>query len=115
MSSSEWPPASEIANRASVGEDAYVREGWTHRDERYRSLPVFMARGVACEFDLMTPAAMARSPFYQELLRPGASMVPRGEGRRRRGCVGSSLQRRAGQGPFSPQELEPLAALSRRL
>jgi hypothetical protein len=50
--------------------DAYIRQDWVHRDERYRSLPVFMRRGVACEFDFTTPEAMARSPFYQELLRP---------------------------------------------
>ena len=50
--------------------DAYVRQNWVHRDERYRSLPVFMRRGGACEFDFTTPEAMAHSPFYQELLRP---------------------------------------------
>jgi hypothetical protein len=42
--------------------DAYVRQDWVHRDERYRSLPVFMRRGVACEFDFTTPEAMSRSP-----------------------------------------------------
>src|ERR1700721_1512708 len=51
--------------------DAYVRGEWAHKDERYRSLPVFMHRGVSCEFDSTTPEAMARSPFYQ-----GASSPP---------------------------------------
>jgi DNA-binding CsgD family transcriptional regulator len=96
--------------------DAYVREGWAHRDERYRSLPVFMRLGVACEFDFTTPEAMARSPFYQELLRPQGlqwfAAVKVGGGA---DVWGLSLQRSAEQGPFSPQELERFAALSRRL
>ena len=96
--------------------DAYVRLGWAHRDERYRSLPVFMRRGVACEFDFTTPDAMARSPFYQELPRPQGlqwfAAVKVGQGL---DIWGLSLQRSAGQGPFSPQELDRLAELSRRL
>jgi DNA-binding CsgD family transcriptional regulator len=96
--------------------DAYVRLGWAHRDERYRSLPVFMRRGVACEFDFTTPEAMARSPFYQELLRPEGlqwfAAVKVGQGP---DIWGLSLQRSAGQGPFSPPELDRLAELSRRL
>jgi hypothetical protein len=96
--------------------DAYVRGDWAHKDERYRSLPVFMRRGVSCEFDFTTPEAMARSPFYQELLRP--------QGLEWFGVVkvggntdiwGLSLQRSPVQGPFSPHELGGLAALSRRL
>lgn len=96
--------------------DAYVRQDWAHRDERYRSLPVFMRRGVACEFDFTTPEAMARSPFYQELLRPKGlqwfAVVKVGEGA---DIWGLSIQRTAEQGPFSPREIERLAALSRRL
>jgi PAS domain-containing protein len=96
--------------------DAYVRQDWVHRDERYRSLPVFMRRGVACEFDFTTPEAMARSPFYQELLRPQGlewfAAVKAGEGL---DVWGLSLQRSLEQGPFSPQELDRLAELSRRL
>jgi DNA-binding CsgD family transcriptional regulator/PAS domain-containing protein len=96
--------------------DAYVREGWALKDERYRTLPVFMRRGVSCDFDFTTPEAMAHSPFYQELLRPRGlewfAAVKVGDGA---DIWGLSLQRSAEQGPFSPQELECLAALSRRL
>lgn len=96
--------------------DAYVREGWALRDERYRTLPVFMRRGVACEFDFTTPEAMARSPFYQELLRPQGlewfAAVKVGEGAH---VWGLSLQRGAERGPFSSPELNRLAGLSRRL
>jgi DNA-binding CsgD family transcriptional regulator len=81
-----------------------------------RSLPVFMRRGVACEFDFTTPEAMGRSPFYQELLRPQGlqwfAVVKAGGGAH---VWGLSLQRSAEQGPFSLQELKGLAGLSRRL
>ena len=63
-------PTMPISESMQPTIDAYVRQDWVHRDERYRSLPVFMRRGVACEFDFTTPEAMPRSPFYQELLRP---------------------------------------------
>ncbi len=109
-------PAMPTSQSMQPTMDAYVREGWAHRDERYRSLPVFMRRGVACEFDFTTPEAMARSPFYQELLRPQGlewfAVVKVGGGA---DVWGLSLQRSAKQGPFSPQELKGLAALSRGL
>jgi DNA-binding CsgD family transcriptional regulator len=95
---------------------AYVRGEWAHKDERYRSLPVFMHRGVSCEFDFTTPEAMARSPFYQELLRPqGLEWFAAVKVGGNRDVWGLSLQRSPAQGPFSPQELDSLAALSRRL
>jgi DNA-binding CsgD family transcriptional regulator len=96
--------------------DAYVRESWAHRDERYHSLPAFMRRGVACEFDFTTREAMARSPFYQELLRPQKlqwfAAVKVGEGE---DVWGLSIQRSMQEGPFGPTELGRLAQLSRRL
>ena len=96
--------------------DAYVRGEWAHKDERYRSLPVFMRRGVSCEFDFTTPEAMAGSPFYQELLRPQGlewfAVVKVGGNT---DVWGLSLQRSPAQGPFSPHELDGLAVLSRRL
>lgn len=96
--------------------DAYVRGEWAHKDERYRSLPVFMRRGVACEFDFTTPEAMARSPYYQELLRPQGLEWFAGVkvgGDTNVWCL--SLQRSPTQGSFSPHELDSLAELSRRL
>jgi DNA-binding CsgD family transcriptional regulator len=96
--------------------DAYVRGEWAHKDERYRSLPVFMHRGVSCEFDFTTPEAMARSPFYQELLRPqGLEWFAVVKVAGNTDVWGLSLQRSPAQGPFSPHELDSLAALSRRL
>jgi hypothetical protein len=109
-------PTMPISESMQPTIDAYVRQDWVHRDERYRSLPVFMRRGVACEFDFTTPEAMSRSPFYQELLRPQGlewfAAVKAGEGL---DVWGLSLQRSLEQGPFSPQELDRLAELSRRL
>jgi DNA-binding CsgD family transcriptional regulator/PAS domain-containing protein len=109
-------PTMPISESMQPTIDAYVRQDWVHRDERYRSLPVFMRRGVACEFDFTTSEAMARSPFYQELLRPHGlewfAVVKVGGGA---DVWGLSLQRSVEQGPFSPHELDQLAGLSRRL
>jgi DNA-binding CsgD family transcriptional regulator/PAS domain-containing protein len=75
-----------------------------------------MRRGVASEFDFTTPELMARSPYYQELLRPQRLEWFAGVkvgGNTDVWCL--SLQRSPAQGPFSPHELDRLAALSRRL
>src|ERR1700733_11609501 len=85
--------------------DAYVRGEWAHKDERYRSLPVFMHRGVSCEFDFTTPEAMARSPFYQ-----GASSPPRAGMVRR--CQSRRKQRRLGF--VAPAQPCPRTVLSAR-
>ena len=96
--------------------DNYFCDGWAQHDERYRCLPVFMQKGVATEFDFTTPEEMARSAYYQELLRPYGlrwfAGVKVGDGE---DVWGLSLQRSAEQGPFSPRELQRLAQLSRCL
>jgi DNA-binding CsgD family transcriptional regulator/PAS domain-containing protein len=96
--------------------DAYVRDGWISRDVRYKPLPTLFRRRVASEFDFTTPDEMARSAYYQEFLAPYGlrwfSGVKVGEGD---DVWVLSLQRSIAQGPFSPVELDRLAALSRRL
>jgi len=96
--------------------DAFIRENWVERDERSRAIPALMRRGVACEFDFTTPEAMARSPFYQELLRPHGLQwfagVRVGDGEEV-WCLG--IERSTVAGPFSQPELDRLAALSRSL
>src|SRR3984885_8002380 len=92
--------------------DAYVRGEGAHKDERYRSLPVFMRRGVSCEFDFTTPEAMAGGPFYQVFLRPEGLVlfaVVKVGGNTDVWVL--SLQRSPPQGPFSPHELDSLATL----
>ena len=96
--------------------DVYFRDGWGRRDERFRSLPTFLRRGVVSEFDFTTEAEIARSPYYQELLRPHGLQwfagVKVGE---TDDTWGLMLQRTPAQGPFSPDELARLAKLSRSL
>jgi DNA-binding CsgD family transcriptional regulator len=96
--------------------DAYVREGWVHRDVRYGAVPALSRRGASSELDFTTPEEMARSPFYQEFLRPHNlqwfALVKFGDGE---DFWGLSIQRTLAQGPFSPSEISRLATLSRRL
>jgi DNA-binding CsgD family transcriptional regulator/PAS domain-containing protein len=108
----------EFAGSASIvpAIDAYVRNGWVHRDERYRSLPTFFRRGVACDLDFTTREEMAHSAYYQEFLAPHGLQWFAGV------KVGNdedvwylSIQRSIADGPFGPTELDRLAALSRGL
>jgi hypothetical protein len=91
--------------------ETYLREGWLQRDERYRSVPAFMRRGVASEFDFTTAEEIARNPYYQEFLaRHGLRRfagVKVGDGE---DLWVLSLQRSIVQGPFSPSELSRLRA-----
>jgi PAS domain-containing protein len=99
-----------------AGMEAYARTGWFARDERYRSVPTLLRRGVACDFDYTTAEEMARSPFYQEFLIPSGGQwfaaVKVGDTGDKWGLA---LQRSPAQGPFSPAELARLAKLSRSL
>jgi DNA-binding CsgD family transcriptional regulator/PAS domain-containing protein len=98
-----------------VAED-YVDQGWIHRDERSRSIPTILRRGVSSEFDFTTSEDMAKSAYYQDFLgRHGLRWfagVKVGEGE---DVWALTLQRTSAQGPFSPNELIRLAELSRRL
>jgi DNA-binding CsgD family transcriptional regulator len=96
--------------------EAYIRERWVERDERYRALPSIVRRGVGTEFDFTTPDDIARHPYYQEFLRPhglrwfaGVKVASADDV----WCL--SIQRSIAQGPFSVREQERLAVLSRHL
>ena len=140
MDSARWDAAMDVAAEATgsfgalllpvrgqtplipIGEamrptmDIYFRDDWGRRDERFRSLPTFLRRGVASEFDFTTEVEIASSPYYQELLRPQGlkwfAGVKVGE---TDDVWGLMLQRTPAQGPFSPDELARLANLSRSL
>jgi hypothetical protein len=58
-------PKSE--SMCGVAED-YVGAGWIHRDERSRSIPTILQRGVSSEFDFTTSEEMAKNPYYQDFL-----------------------------------------------
>lgn len=94
----------------------YLNEGWALRDERYRGLPALYRRGVTSDLDFATPEELARNPFYQDYLVPhgcpwfaGLRISADNEVR----CL--TLQRSAGQGPFSEADKAVLASLARSL
>jgi hypothetical protein len=102
-------PSSESILRST---EAYFRDGWCTRDERFKSLNTMMRRGVADDFDFTSAEEMKRHPYYQDFLRPvglqfyaGIKMAAGDD----RWCV--SIQRSPQQGPFSPGEMRKLAAL----
>ncbi|MGA8902411.1 helix-turn-helix transcriptional regulator [Bradyrhizobium sp.] len=100
----------------SEGFDVYLRDGWIERDQRYRAIPAARRKGVASEFDFITPEEIARNPYYQEFLAPLGF---------RWGAMGLisapddqwilTLQHSIAQGPFQQEELDQLAKLAPRL
>jgi DNA-binding CsgD family transcriptional regulator len=96
--------------------ETYINDGWIQCDERRRGVPMLLRRGVAIDFDFITSDEIARHPFYQELLAPyglrwfaGVCAASDDE----RWCL--SIQRTIAQGPFVPEEIQRLAALSKKL
>lgn len=96
--------------------ESYINDGWIERDERFNVVPYLLSRGVSTDFDLFTPDQMDKHPYYQEFLAPhglrwfAGVKVAAGDSL---WCL--SLQRTAGQLPFSSSELAELANLSARL
>lgn len=94
----------------------YYGEAWNTRDIRFGGIDVALRTGAVTDGDVLSPDALRRSPYYQELLRP-------------EGCcwfcgihfdvAGSpwflTLQRTIGQGHFTPDEVARLKRLSRPL
>jgi DNA-binding CsgD family transcriptional regulator len=92
--------------------EAYVRDGWIHRDERYRAVPAILRNGVATEFDFTNVDEIRRHPYYQEFLAPfhlrwaAFLRVATGDDV---WCL--TIQRTIEQGPFPPEDLRRLAGL----
>jgi DNA-binding CsgD family transcriptional regulator len=109
-------PSMPLSDSMRQAVDCYVHKGWIHRDERYRSLPAFMRKGVACEFDFISREEIAHSPYYQELLAPHGlrwfAGVKVGDGEDI-WCL--SIQRSIEQGPFQQSDIDRLATFSRQL
>jgi DNA-binding CsgD family transcriptional regulator/PAS domain-containing protein len=96
--------------------ELYVRDGWIHRDERYRGVHTMARTGVVTDLDFVTPREMAQHPYYQDFLGQfrlrwfvGVKVEAGGD----LWCL--SIQRSIKQGPFSSTEIKTLAVLSRRL
>ncbi|RYC30870.1 hypothetical protein D3273_16935 [Lichenibacterium minor] len=94
----------------------YYGEGWNTRDIRFRGIETALRTGAVTDENVLSRDEMARSSYYQELLRP-------------EGCcwfcglhfdvAGSAwfltLQRTVRQGPFEPDEVARLKTLRRPL
>jgi DNA-binding CsgD family transcriptional regulator len=102
----------------SVGElfANYFRDGWYQNDPRYAGIPALIRRGAMSDFDVGPPEEFVRTPIYQELCAPlglrwvAGVKVAAGDDL---WCL--AIQRSAAQGPFAPQDMRRLSALSRSL
>ena len=96
--------------------NAYVDDRWVDRDERYRAKAKFLRDGFATDDDCLPRDLRKRSPFYQDFIaRCGLSDWAGVRIGRGANVWNLSLQRAAGQEPFSPAELSCLGRLSERL
>ena len=105
-------PSSEAIQRSL---EAYFIDGWYARDEQFKVFDVLVRDGAADDFAFTNLEQMKKHPYFQEFLRPhnlqffaGVKMAA-GEDL---WCV--SIQRSVQQGPFSPNEMRKLAALSQK-
>ncbi len=102
----------------SVGElfAAYFRDGWHQTDPRYAGIPALIRRGAMSDFDVGPPEEFVRTPIYRELCAPlglrwvAGVKVAAGDDL---WCL--AIQRSADEGPFAPQDMRRLSALSRSL
>ena len=96
--------------------ERYYGEGWNTRDLRFRGVDVALRTGSVTDQQVLSPEEMARSPYYQELLRPESCCWFCGV---HFDVAGSAwfltLQRTIDQGPFTPEEVAELKTLSRPL
>jgi PAS domain-containing protein len=100
----------------SLSFEAYIRDGWVHRDERYRAIPVIARHGIATEFDFTDADEIASDPYYQDFLsRLGLRWFAGVKVTAGDDLWVCSIQRTIRQGPFAPGELKQLAAMSPRL
>ena len=63
-------PAVPISASMRPAMDAYFRDGWAQRDERYRCLPTFMRNGVATDFDFTTRKRWRVTPIIRSFFSP---------------------------------------------
>ena len=109
-------PAAPMSARMGESAEAYFRNGWHLRDERYRGVSILAQQGVFDDHDIMSPEIIKRHPYYQEFLaRFGLSgfagvKVACGDNM---WCL--SIQRSHNSEPFSHEEKRRLAGLSRSM
>lgn len=96
--------------------EAYFRDGWHLQDERMRTVPALLQRGVADDFDGYSADEIAKHPYYQEFLAKHRLQWYAGV---KVACGDDlwavALQRTIDQEPFSADEKDELARISSRL
>jgi DNA-binding CsgD family transcriptional regulator len=109
-------PLMPHSDSMAEGFEVYVRDGWVHRDVRYRAVPAAMRKGVATEFDFTTVDEIRRSPYYQEFLAPIGfrwfAALPIGTAEN---MWSLSSQRTIAEGPFQQDQLDALTSVRPRL
>ncbi|CAN7277802.1 helix-turn-helix transcriptional regulator [Bradyrhizobium sp. LjRoot220] len=109
-------PNVPYTENCSIVMEAYFRNGWHLQDERMRTVPTLMQRGVADDFDGHSVDEIAKHPYYQEFLAPHRLRWYAGV---KIACGDDlwavALQRTIDQGPFTAEEKEELAQISSRL
>ncbi|WP_076864283.1 helix-turn-helix transcriptional regulator [Bradyrhizobium mercantei] len=96
--------------------ETYTKDSWFTRDERFRGITLMKQRGIVDDLDIFTPDQIKRHPYYQDFLAPhglrwfGGIAISCGA---HLWCL--SIQRSIAQGPFSEEEKDQLAYLSKRL
>lgn len=90
--------------------ERFLAEGWV--DERQKAYPKVVARGWGTDLDVMSPAEMRRSAWYQEFLAPmqlqWCAMIRINAGE---DIWGLAIQRTFEQGPVQPADLKKLSQL----
>jgi DNA-binding CsgD family transcriptional regulator len=108
-------PNVPISDRMGESLEAYFRDGWHLRDERNRGAPTMKRIGVVDDLAIHTLEEINQHPYYQEFLAPqglkwfAGVKVACGDDL---WCL--SIQRTAEQKPFSLEEKQKLAQLSKR-
>lgn len=102
--------------RMSASIEAYFKDGWHQRDERFKGAATMMAAGIVDDFDILRADNMKRHAYYQEFLaRFGLKWfagLKIGVGDDV-WCL--SLQRSPDQGPFSSNEKQLLLRLTQSI
>ena len=109
-------PNVPFSDRMASSMAAYFRGGWHLQDERKRGAAIMKKSGVVDDLEIVSVDELKKSAYYQDFLAP--------EGLQRFAGVKFacgddlwclSIQRSLGETPFSPEEKQKLAKLSRSL
>lgn len=109
-------PGIPFTERLAPSAEAYFRDGWNERDERFNGVPQMVRSRVVDDLDIFDADTIKRLPYYQEFLAPFGLRWFAGIGIMTGDDVWClSMQRSIAQGPFSPEQKLQFTGLARRL